>query len=262
MKKSYVFAIGLGSFVMLGLGALIASTVLEEPASYTPPIEEDSSVEPAPAPNDSDDLLAKERAELEAEKRRLEELRQQEEAAQQRAREQRIASTEQAWKDLLNVYISFNQLNQSGGNKNASDISVLFKNAVNDIASISTANVDPQLVELIDESEDIFTDFYQLIDTHQQQTTELDSAPGSDALSACTNSAMEAETVQGGLLRCVVGGVLGGTSSAMKAERSRARLNADTSMTGEQLLARLEQTANKLSQMSKYLDSEYGIKLE
>lgn len=263
MRKSHVFAIGLGSFVMLGLGALIASTVLEKPASYTPPIEEDSSVKPEPDTNDSDDLLAKERAELETEKRRLEELRQQEEAAQQRAREQRIASTAQAWKDLVNVYSYLsNQLNQPGGNKNASDMSLVFKNAVNDIASISTANVGPKLVELIDESEDVFTDLYQLIDTHQQRATELDSAPGSDALNACMSSGMGAETPLGGLLKCVVGGAVGGTASAMEAERSRARLNADTSMTGEQLQARLKQTVNKFTQMPKYLDSEYGIKPE
>ncbi|WP_041779878.1 hypothetical protein [Allocoleopsis franciscana] len=247
---------------MLGLGALIASTVLEKPASYTPPIEKDSLVEPEPDTKDSDDLLAKERAELEAEKRRLEELRQQEEAAQQRAREQRIASTTQAWKDLLNVYISFNQLNQPGGNKNASDISLLFKNAVNDIASISTANVDPQLVELIDESEDVFTDFYQLIDTYQQQVTEQDSALGADALTACVSSGMEAETPLGALGKCLVGGFAGGASSAIKAEGSRARLDADTAMNIEQLQARLKQIANKLSQMPKYLDSEYGIRLE
>jgi predicted NBD/HSP70 family sugar kinase len=73
---------------------------------------------------------------------------------------------------------------------------------------------------------------------------------------------MDAETPLGALVRCGVGGAVGGTSSAMEAERSRARLNADTSMTGEQLLARLKQIANKYSQMSKYLDSEYGIKLE
>jgi hypothetical protein len=239
MKKTQIFSISLSSFAMVTLMACTGSV---------------------------DDSLAEKEAAIDAEKRRqeqitreLEEIRQQELDEQQRLREEKITSTTQAWEDFeaVNAYLD-RQPNDIG----ISEASLAIKNAATSIASISTANVDPRLAELINESQELFTDFHQFIDAYRQKLAELDNAPNMDALNSCVTSAIGAETIEGGILKCLAGGAVSGTISAAEANRLRTQVEEDAAVTGQQLQVRLEQLVTKYAQMPEYLDSEYGIKVD